>query len=267
MIGLGSDVWMKIGPLAVDPFWRALFLQPAEEMCKSVDQLHSQLMTQGVDGLVATAYLTYAPLYHERGAIHQFTQQQREWRDYLPEITTPSEACRYAIGEYRLSASACRELVKLLSQLPAVLFAMAGPALTEADWTEEAYAIDLMVADFNVARHAVVPGEDYCVEELYDADDEKLVVPLDQILDEVWNDPVLLLAMEQCALDGQLMPTSERALKLMGLPPRDVAGIERLFSETEPTVLAAAVNYAYWLVRSERLRRTGRSDLVWQLQG
>lgn len=122
MIGLGTEVWSRIAPLAQDPFWRALLAQPSGELSGAVDRLHAQLVDQGVDELIASAYLTYAPLYHERHAVRRFTERDPDWRGYLPEITTAAEACRYASGEFRLPVAAIRELARLLAQPPSALF-------------------------------------------------------------------------------------------------------------------------------------------------
>jgi hypothetical protein len=113
--------------MAQDSFWRAFLAQPSDELSEAVDRLHSQLVDQGIDELVASAYLTYAPLYHERRAVYRFTQRSLEWQGFLPEITSPDEACRLAVGEFRLSAPAVRELARLLSLSPSELFA-AAPA-------------------------------------------------------------------------------------------------------------------------------------------
>jgi hypothetical protein len=113
--------------MAQAPFWRAFLAQPSDELSEDVDRLHAQLVGQGIDELVASAYLTYAPLYHERRAVYRFTQQHLEWQGSLPEITSPDEASRFAEGEFRLSALAARELARLLSLSPSELF-MAPPA-------------------------------------------------------------------------------------------------------------------------------------------
>lgn len=122
MIGLGTDVWTRIAPWAQDPFWREFFARPPDELGEAVDRLHARLVGQGFDAIVATAYLTFAPLYHERHAIRRFTERDPEWRGYLPEITTAAEACRLASGEFSLPAAAIRELAQLLTQPPSALF-------------------------------------------------------------------------------------------------------------------------------------------------
>jgi len=113
--------------MAQDPFWRAFLAHPSDELSGAADRLHAQLVGQGIDALIASAYLTYAPLHHERNAVRRFTEQNPDWRGSLPEITTPAEACRYASGDFRLPAAAMRELARLLATPPSELF-NASPA-------------------------------------------------------------------------------------------------------------------------------------------
>ena len=126
-------------------------------------------------------------------------------------------------------------------------------------WYKEALAMDPLDRDWDVASCADIPEELFVHIEAAALDDN-----LDDELLE-WREYVcdgdvatlMLLALEQSCCDGVLLPWDQRGVRLLSSPWEVLMRLDR-FNRACPRHVAAMIAFeTYWVVRSERARRTG----------
>jgi len=74
-------------------------------------------------------------------------------------------------------------------------------------------------------------------------------------------DEDLVVPIEQCLHDGQLLDCEQRALRLSRFSSSTAVRAERAIDRLPEAGAEAALTFIYWLVRIERARRTGHPQL------
>ena len=126
-------------------------------------------------------------------------------------------------------------------------------------WYEEALAMAPLDRDWDVASCADMPLELFVYIEAAALDDD-----LDDELLEwrefVWDcdmPTLMLLALEQSCCNGVVLPQDQRVTRLLSSPWEVLLRLDR-FNRACPRHVAAMIAHeTYWVVRSERARRTG----------
>lgn len=116
----------------------------------------------------------------------------------------------------------------------------------------EAAELPLELAHFAVAARADPSFDDSCDEWL-----EWLVTEQH----DAFDCPIVLLALEQSAYEGVLLPWAMRGVRLADADTTVVEALHYFWTHCPKHVAAYLTNYVYWLVRSERGRR--RHTPVW----
>lgn len=68
------------------------------------------------------------------------------------------------------------------------------------------------------------------------------------------------LALEQCCHEGVLLPWDMRGVRLNGVPEPVLSKLHFFWEHCPAHVAAHLMVFCYWLVRMERVRRTGRPN-------
>lgn len=115
-----ADTWNRIAATqSMNTTWGwAMFSMEPDARSKALDEHHAKLVAQGVDHMVASAFVLTAPLLAENVAISRYivATDNLGLRGVLPEITSISEAVYLAEMEYRLDGSAQSSLKLLLEE-------------------------------------------------------------------------------------------------------------------------------------------------------
>lgn len=118
MLGIAAPIWNQISPLCKHPQWQRLMAMESEAMHQARDRVFHQLQAEGVEAVVAAAFLDVAPLLHERQAVATFSRQNPQYREALTEVLSTNEAILLMVKDHHLRVSQTRELRKLLDGNP-----------------------------------------------------------------------------------------------------------------------------------------------------
>lgn len=104
-------------PLATE--WaQQMFPLPQSEMDLALDREEQRLLAEGVEPVVAAAYLKLMPLLWERTAISSFLRENPELRAAMPPLESLSEALRVAAMDFQMTGSRLKRLQQLLQKKP-----------------------------------------------------------------------------------------------------------------------------------------------------
>lgn len=121
LMSLMAETWNKMAreqELATD--WaREVFLLDDQEMADRVDQEWRELMEQGVDSRIASAFVDFKPHLLERKAMLKFRRENPDLMvdGALPEINQPDEAVAYAAVDHFLDEDQQAQLLELFQEL------------------------------------------------------------------------------------------------------------------------------------------------------
>ena len=120
MYGIAASVWNRVAkeqPLQTN-MGKALFPLDQESLNLALQSREGQLQEQGIDPVVASAFLTVAPLLWENKALSGFSRDHPGLSDSLPNVVSPGEATLLATKEYSLNVSQQQSLQQLLMTPP-----------------------------------------------------------------------------------------------------------------------------------------------------
>ncbi len=121
LMSLMAETWNKMAreqELATD--WaKEVFMLGDQEMADRVDQEWRDLMEQGVDSRVASAFVDFKPHLLERKAMLKFRRENPNLMvdGALPEINQPDEAVAYATGDHFLDKKEQAQLLELFKEM------------------------------------------------------------------------------------------------------------------------------------------------------
>lgn len=127
-------------------------------------------------------------------------------------------------------------------------------------WHTEADSMELSSDDFDTAYCAELPDglEHFAVvaeqDEAFEAEFEEWMTYLFD------GENVVLLGLEQSCHEGALLPWDMRAVRLTGIPDAGLSRLHFFWDHCPKHVAAHLTLLAYWVVRFERVRRTGHAN-------
>lgn len=124
-------------------------------------------------------------------------------------------------------------------------------------WDAEAGAMEFASDDFDTAAAADLPqGLEHF--EVAAQQDEHFEAQYDEWFEYLfWSDNQVALALEQSCHEGALLPWDMRGVRLNGVPAPALSKLHFFWHECPAHVAAHLMVLCYWVVRLERLRRTG----------
>lgn len=131
---------------------------------------------------------------------------------------------------------------------------------TPCAWSLEADRIELSYEDFHTAYCAELPERQEHFAEDAEADNDFALVHEEWMSFLFEGQMVVLLGLEQACHEGALLPWDMRAVRLADIPDEALSKLHSFWDHCPKQVAPHLTLLAYWVVRFERVRRTGQAN-------